>query len=398
MSDPVFGIICATYNCGKKAAIIRTLQAVNAQTYPYWKLFLIGDRYEPKEEFQFISQIVPKDKLIAINLSGPTERDRFSGPALWRYGGMKANNFALDLMDSLGYEYMACLDHDDVWHEKHLELLAHTYKSSPAFVTTKGIHMGLCAALPMSNEPLSGNAIHSCCSWNIKKIPFRYRISELPPDPGDADMLTRIEQHCKLNNLEIAVNPTVTVVHQEKGAEIRLHLGCGERYMDGWLNVDANEAVRADYYCDLRKPLSWLPDGSIRLVYSEHFVEHITILENQALLTELYSKLKPGGVCRISTPDLEDMVARYLDKHTWKSQSWIKEFGYEWMPNRCVMMNIGFRDWGHQFIFDEECLTQLLQSIGFSRVNRVKMNESQYPELRNLETRIGNWLIVEAVK
>lgn len=210
-------------------------------------------------------------------------------------------------------------------------------------------------------------------------------------------MLERIEEQCKLNNMGIVVNPTVTVIHQEKGAEALLHLGCGERYMSGWLNVDANEAVRADYHCDLRKPLDWLPDGSVRFVYSEHFVEHITILENQALLTELYRKLKPGGVCRIATPDLEDMVARYLDKHTWKSQSWIKEFGYEWMPNRCVMLNIGFRDWGHQFIFDEECLTQLLQSIGF-RVNRVKMNESQYPELRNLETRNGNWLIVEAVK
>jgi hypothetical protein len=54
-----------------------------------------------------------------------------------------------------------------------------------------------------------------------------------------------------------------------------MHLGCGNRIKDGWVNIDLNPA--ADLTLDLRERLPF-PDDSFSIIYSEHFLEHLTIL------------------------------------------------------------------------------------------------------------------------
>ena len=56
------------------------------------------------------------------------------------------------------------------------------------------------------------------------------------------------------------------------------------------------------------------------------------------------------------------------------------------------------RAWGHQYVFNNEDLSDLLVNAGFVKLKRCKLNESEHPELRELETRKDSKLIIECAK
>jgi predicted SAM-dependent methyltransferase len=64
-------------------------------------------------------------------------------------------------------------------------------------------------------------------------------------------------------------------------------------------------------YFDIRHPLPY-PDEVFDAVYLLHVIEHLTPEESDSLLREIYRTLKPGGIIRVSTPDLEDVCSAYL--------------------------------------------------------------------------------------
>jgi predicted SAM-dependent methyltransferase len=169
----------------------------------------------------------------------------------------------------------------------------------------------------------------------------------------------------------------------------RLHLGSGGRLLDGWANVDINGL--GNIVWDLTKPLP-IPAGGVRFVYSEHFVEHISLSDARRLLSHARRVMAPGSTIRISTPDLKVLVDDYQAGRT------VRMDHADWFPETpCQMVNEAVRQWGHSFIYDEAELTRLLGECGFSDVRRVKWGESDFPELRGLESRpdFGD-LIVEA--
>jgi predicted SAM-dependent methyltransferase len=81
---------------------------------------------------------------------------------------------------------------------------------------------------------------------------------------------------------------------------VRLHLGCGSHHFDGWANIDFGGAASTIKW-DLTTAIPGKP-GSVRIIYSEHFLEHITRAEGALHRKNCFDLLMPGGVLRISTP------------------------------------------------------------------------------------------------
>ena len=114
------------------------------------------------------------------------------------------------------------------------------------------------------------------------------------------------------------------------------------------------------------------------------------------LLKNFIRVLKKGGILRIATPDLDYLVRKYLND--WKNQDWLKWPEFEYIDTKGLMINISMRDWGHEYLYNEEDLRNLIIKAGFKKISKHKQNESPYSELSNRETREDSKLILEAEK
>lgn len=176
-----------------------------------------------------------------------------------------------------------------------------------------------------------------------------------------------------------------------KITETKLHLACGTIKLEGWINIDIDSEM-ADLELDLTKGLPF-ETGSVKYIYSEHFIEHVERTEALNILKECNRVLSDDGVLRISTPNLTALVIAYLSLDT---SSW----GDLWRPiNSCHLLNEGMRSWGHQFIYNADELSLLLIEAGFTSKKFVPWGDSQFNELKNIESRpFHDDLIIEAYK
>jgi len=90
----------------------------------------------------------------------------------------------------------------------------------------------------------------------------------------------------------------------------RLHLGCGNVSLEGFCNVDVLETIAADAIDDIRK-LGRFGAQSAKEIYACHVLEHFAHDEVTPLLKRWFEILEPGGVLRISVPDLDRIVRIY---------------------------------------------------------------------------------------
>jgi predicted SAM-dependent methyltransferase len=171
--------------------------------------------------------------------------------------------------------------------------------------------------------------------------------------------------------------------------EPRLHLGAGPQALPGWLNSDL---ISGDVYLDLghRMPL---PDASFAYAFGEHVIEHLSEDRAQSALRELRRVLRPGGVLRLTTPDLQKIIAIYEDRNPVVRREDYACFLDEETGKRhdrpCQILNDCLRLWGHRYIYDEQDLRAELEAAGFENVERAEPGESRHPLLRGLERHGG---------
>ena len=195
----------------------------------------------------------------------------------------------------------------------------------------------------------------------------------------------------------------------------RLHFGCFNCPRDGWVNTDVTPHLRV-----ARVPgLAWLlhkarrmtderyrehrrgvfrrvnylnvsrrwpySTNSFEAIFSSHVLEHLPLHGARVCAGESYRCLQPGGVLRLSVPD--------LDAH-------IREF----VPARAFDWAVNFFEAGetseknmHHFMYNFDSLSQLLKEAGFPRVVRREHQQGDCPDVERLDNRPGS-LFVEAFK
>lgn len=173
---------------------------------------------------------------------------------------------------------------------------------------------------------------------------------------------------------------------------VKLHVGCGTLYKNGWINIDNNSdnnIQKLDINHDLSKGLPF-DDNSVDYIYNEHFIEHLSREDGLTFMKECFRVLKINGVIRIACPDLEQIIKSYID-NTWKNADWIKTYNCEWIESRCQMMNVCMNEfpWGHKYVYNEEELINRLSLAGFRKENIEKSSfaTSVYKELQNIDLR-----------
>lgn len=172
-----------------------------------------------------------------------------------------------------------------------------------------------------------------------------------------------------------------------KSTQPRLHIGCGDNELSGWLNTDLNPK-RNQLYLDAAQPFP-LPDNAFEHIYSEHVIEHLTLPEGRVMLGECLRVLRPNGVLRIVTPDLLKLTSLLATPLTPLQREYveysIKQYGIAGSPARGVhVLNHFVRTWGHRFIYDAETLVDQFRDAGFDGIVVCGFNESAHAALHNL--------------
>jgi SAM-dependent methyltransferase len=92
---------------------------------------------------------------------------------------------------------------------------------------------------------------------------------------------------------------------------IKLHLGCGDRHLDGYINIDWRKTVATDLVCDIRK----LPynSNSSEIIEVYHVIEHLPKRDLMNAFKEWYRILYPRGKLIVECPDFDRSVTEYLE-------------------------------------------------------------------------------------
>jgi len=138
---------------------------------------------------------------------------------------------------------------------------------------------------------------------------------------------------------------------------VKLHIGCGQKYLPGYKHIDVMEAEHIDYVCDTRD-LSVFTDGSADEIYACHILEHLEKKDVPVILDEWCRVLKEGGVIRISVPDFEAIVEEYVAHKNLVELQGLLYGGQTYDYNF------------HYVAFDFKNLEQLLEKTGFEGIER----------------------------
>ena len=98
---------------------------------------------------------------------------------------------------------------------------------------------------------------------------------------------------------------------------LKLHLGCGERYLSGYVNIDlptTEHSVQTRTKVDVEADITTLryESGSIAEIRLHHVLEHFARPTALRLLMQWYDWLVEGGVLVLETPDFERTIRKHM--------------------------------------------------------------------------------------
>lgn len=103
---------------------------------------------------------------------------------------------------------------------------------------------------------------------------------------------------------------------------MKLNLGCGDKKLDGYINIDIRPEVEPDVVMDVRYlDDSLFENGLADEIYTSHVLEHLPHWHYHSILERWIGKLKTGGILKIIVPDMQIVARNLLASNTmdeWK--------------------------------------------------------------------------------
>jgi predicted SAM-dependent methyltransferase len=143
--------------------------------------------------------------------------------------------------------------------------------------------------------------------------------------------------------------------------ELWLHLGCGERVLDGFVNVDFIPHDRRVMSWDLLDLWPEALTGTVEGIFSEDVLEHFFHAEQTYILCNANRALRPNAIFRILMPNLGRLV-EYAKNYNPAPDEFLRSFGAE---TGADALNMGLRFSGHRWLHDSTSLARLAELCGF---------------------------------
>lgn len=173
----------------------------------------------------------------------------------------------------------------------------------------------------------------------------------------------------------------------------RLHWACGWSAAPGWINSDIMAAQGIDLTADIRQGLPF-DTNSIDCIVSHHGLNDLKIYDQVPALAEMHRVLKPGGVVRMSLPDLDLLIAAYQrgDANFFSVWDWETLDGN--FITHALWYNLTHTPFTYRFA------EELFRKAGFADVRRAayKQTTTNLPDITALDSRESESFFIEAVK
>jgi predicted SAM-dependent methyltransferase len=154
----------------------------------------------------------------------------------------------------------------------------------------------------------------------------------------------------------------------------KLHIGCGDVGLAGWVNMDLAPYPAVDVVQDVTQAI---PFADCSFIFAEHFIEHLSFQGAVRFLELCRRALSAQGVLRLTTPNLDWVWATQYHPHQWTAA--------EQAIEDCLRLNRSFYGWGHRFLYNRQMLQRLLNAAGFVEIEWCERGMSRHPELQDLE-------------
>ena len=191
---------------------------------------------------------------------------------------------------------------------------------------------------------------------------------------------------------------------------LRLHVGCGTVYLDGYVNLDvevpgysylaadvpdlvAINRTTVDRYYKIEESQATLEKGPGRPQYcvvdryatvdalpfeagtvdeirSVQVLEHLETKKVPMVLSHWWALLKPGGVCHVDVPDFEETARQLLGQKDEAAKDWYYRLIYGSQKNAYAF---------HRSGFSPARLERLLREAGFREVRHLPNTLHFYP-------------------
>ena len=175
------------------------------------------------------------------------------------------------------------------------------------------------------------------------------------------------------------------VIKSLGNSPVRLHLGCGPKYLEGYINVDIPEdqplsKVKVDFEADIL--CLNCDENCIDEIRLHHTFEHFDRIQALSLLVKWSLWLKVGGILHISTPDSEGEMRKFCSSNSFL------------VKMLAVRHMIGSHEaaWGrHLDLWFEERFFHTFSLLGFGSIQANKISrEDGFFDIDVLARKVGH--------
>ena len=182
-------------------------------------------------------------------------------------------------------------------------------------------------------------------------------------------LFTKIKYQLMRNNHSERSKPIYSSVTCDG---MKLHLGSGGINLQGWVNIDARMFDHTHLVTNTLD-LKEFSENSISQIYMCHILEHFSFSDVHRVLAKLRTKLRQGGLLRISVPSFDSIVQIYNNNN----------FDID-LVKFAIMGGQEYEHNFHKSIFNKKSLTNLLDKHGF-------FNVEEWSTLEDFGVELGDW-------
>ena len=144
----------------------------------------------------------------------------------------------------------------------------------------------------------------------------------------------------------------------------KLHIG-GAEARTGWEVLDVRPAPHVDHVGNAQD-LTRFADGTFAEIYASHVLEHFDYVEElPRVLAEWHRVLAPGGVLRLSVPDIDILAHLLLQRH-------VLDVNQRFQVMRMIFGGQTHAHDHHRVGLNQDFMSAYLARAGFVNLQRVR--------------------------